>query len=102
MAENPAVDRGIFMLTKIPMRELPREAKIFAGYMCSKYGMCGEVLLTAYCYYAQIVEGLTCDDVAYLATDPIRADWETVQREWDIVTEGERQFVRKKTTDGGN
>lgn len=92
---SPAVNRGVEMM-KIPMRDLPAEAFIFAGYMCSKYGMCGEVLLTAYCYYAQIVEGLECanDDELYKAHESVRVDWAFVQREWERIVTEEKLLAR--------
>lgn len=53
------------MFMGTPMNQLPKEALEFAKFMCSKVGMCGEVLLTAYAYYCQMVLGLKCKDDLY-------------------------------------
>lgn len=90
---SPAVERGIVMM-KVPMRDLPAEAFIFCGYMCQRYMMCMEVMLTAYCYYAQIVEGLACDDEAYKVTDTIRTEWDHVQAEWERIVTEEKLIAR--------
>ena len=53
------------MFMKTPINQLPKESLDFAKFMCSKIGMCGEVLLTAYAYYCQMVLGLKCEDTQY-------------------------------------
>jgi hypothetical protein len=64
-----ARDRGTEML-KIPMNELPPLAVSYAKFLCRKYGMCGEIMLTAWCHYAECVEGCKpSNDVAYQADD---------------------------------
>lgn len=65
---NEAVDRAVEMM-KIPMNELPKRAIGYAKFMCNKYMMCGEVLLTSWAHYAQAVEGLECDDDLYKITE---------------------------------
>jgi hypothetical protein len=52
-----AEDRGMALM-HVPMKDLPPLAMEFAKKLCREVGMCGEVLLTAYCVYAQCVEGL--------------------------------------------
>ena len=97
-AQSPAIDRGIQMAATISMANLPHEAFIYAGYLCMKHGMCSEVMITAYCHYAQIVEGLTCDDAMYLATDRVRADYADAQANWERVEEGGKIRVLPKRT----
>lgn len=63
---SPAMKRAQEMMT-IPMRKLPPLALEFAEYTCKQVGMCSEVLLTCWAVYAQLVEGLECDDSLYLA-----------------------------------
>lgn len=68
-----AVKRGTEMLNQ-PMNQLPTLATEFAQKLCREVGVCLEVLLTAYVVYAQIVEGLPCDDSLYQARDNDR-EW---------------------------
>lgn len=59
-----AVKRGIELaLTKFS--NVPDKAIIYARYLCSKYGMSGEVFVTAYAIYSQIEEGSYTDDDLY-------------------------------------
>jgi hypothetical protein len=76
---SPAVRRGMELFTKVPMDKLPDEAMIYCAYMCKKYMGCGEVMLTAYCVYAQLHEGLECDDEMYFADFRHRAEWAEAQ-----------------------
>jgi len=69
----------------LPMASLPREALIYAGYLCLRVGMCIETLLSAYTTYAQIVEGLSCDDDLYTVTPTIRAEWDVALRDYELV-----------------
>lgn len=59
-----AEDRGIEMML-IPMGELPPLALAFAARLCGSRGICGEMLLSAWCSYAQEIEGLVCTDDLY-------------------------------------
>lgn len=54
-------------MMQCPMGRLPQPAVEFAKYTCAKVGVCSEVLLTCWAIYAQIVEGLPCDDELYKA-----------------------------------
>lgn len=95
-----AVDRGVHLLTRVPVGDLPPEAIIYAGYLCMKVGMCGEVMLSAYVVYAQIVEGLACDDALYAVTPFIRAEWKRAQRDYErVVDEAGRLRVRRKVAE---
>lgn len=60
-----AVKRGCEMMA-IPRNQLPPLALEFSKVLCMKYGGCGEVMITAYSVYNQIVENMTCDDDLYL------------------------------------
>ncbi len=68
-----AVERAVEMM-HIPQCDLPPIALKFARYLCSKYGMCGEVYVTAYAVYAQLVEKLPCTDDLYIA-DKEAIEW---------------------------
>lgn len=63
-----AEERGIEMM-HIPIKDLPKLAREFANHLCKLLGGCGEVLLTAWTVYAQVVEGLTCSDSLYMARE---------------------------------
>lgn len=93
---SPAIKRGIQMMG-LPVHQIPTPAILYAAYLCKKYGMCGEVFLSAYCVYAQIGEGLVCDDPLYGITEEIRAEYEEVQRDFIRIDleDGRIQVVRK-------
>ena len=55
--------------------DVPANAQKYRDYMCRKYAMCGEVILTAFAHYAQIDEGLPCDDEMYKVTDADRVEY---------------------------
>jgi hypothetical protein len=62
--KKTAMERGQEMML-VPMSQLPPLATDYAKELCREVGMCLEVLLTAWVVYAQIVEGLKCDDERY-------------------------------------
>lgn len=68
-----AEERGQQMMM-IPMNDLPLLATQYAKYMCYRYGMCGETLLTAWMAYAQCIEGLPCTTKPYVAS-PEAVEW---------------------------
>jgi hypothetical protein len=82
--DSPAVQRAVEMM-HVPMGELPQPALLYAAFLCQKFMMCGEVCLSAYATYAQIVEGLACDDSLYVVTDEHRAWWAEAQRDFEQV-----------------
>ena len=92
----PAVKRGLEMMSW-PTKNIPTPAMLYAAYLCKSYGMCGEVLLTAYVVYAQIVEGLTCGDDLYNVTESVRAEWNQIQQDFIRIDlpDGRIQVVRK-------
>lgn len=98
MAEEPppAVRRGIEMM-RWPTSQIPTSAMLYAAYLCKSYGLCGEVLLTAYVVYAQIVEGLNCGEDLYQVTEAVRAEWDQVQDDFIRIDlpDGRIQVVRK-------
>ncbi len=52
-------------LMQIPCSKLPQLAKDFAKHLVSTYGLCMEVMITAFAAYAQCIEGCRCDDSNY-------------------------------------
>jgi hypothetical protein len=83
---------------RLPTCDVPTPAILYAAWLCNKYGMCGEVMLTAYAVYAQIAEGLSVeDDALYGITEQIRAEWDEVQRDFIKIDlpDGRIQVVRK-------
>lgn len=59
-----AVERaGQLMLTK--RAELPELARETANRLCRRVGGCGEVMVTAFAWYAQVCEKLLCTDSLY-------------------------------------
>jgi len=81
--QSPAVKRAV-ELAGTPMGKVPMPALKFARYLCRKLGMCGEMFVTAYAAYAQIVEGLECDDPLYAVDEQNRAMYEEAQKEPDV------------------
>jgi hypothetical protein len=65
MITKTALERGQEMMY-IKMSELPELAMDHLKYLSGKIGMCMEVCLTVYTVYAQIVEGLPCDNELYI------------------------------------
>lgn len=55
--------------------DIPAKATAYARHIVHQSAACSEVFLTAYAHYAQIEEGLTCDDEMYAVTDAIRAEY---------------------------
>jgi hypothetical protein len=76
-----AIERGQQMM-HVPMDQLPEAALKFAAHLCRKFGMCGEVMLSAYITYAQVEEGLPCEDSLYKLTEEHRGWYEEAQRTW--------------------
>ena len=64
----------------LPMNDAPPRAIAFAKHLSKRYGFCGEIMVTAFCIYAQIDEGLSCDDDLYRVTDERRCDSEFAQK----------------------
>ncbi len=95
-AASPAVERGHELFSRTRIGDIPEAAIVYAGYLCTKFGMCGEVMLTGYVVYAQIAEGLECDDILYKVTPEVRAEWDRAQLEYERVEENGRIYVRKK------
>ena len=54
------------------MENPPKLALAYAKKLTEKSGYCAEALLTAFAQYAQIEEGLPCEDDLYLASDERR------------------------------
>ena len=75
---SECMDKAVKMMGA-PMTELPKPAVAYARYLCDKYGMCGEVFLTAWAHYLQAVEGLDEDDSLYQIDDVGAEFFRTVQ-----------------------
>jgi hypothetical protein len=50
---------------QIKMKDAPPLAVEFMNFLARKYGICGEICMTAYAVYAQIVEECVCRDDLY-------------------------------------
>lgn len=59
-----AVARGMELL-ETKGKDLPPLALEAARHLCRQVGGCLEVILTAYANYAEIIEGLPCNDGNY-------------------------------------
>jgi hypothetical protein len=69
--KTTAQERAAKMM-KTPSNELP---KIALDYLNDRYKfLCGDVCITAFSHYAQIIEGLYCDDDSYKADNKAR-EW---------------------------
>ena len=61
-------------LMLVPIKDAPAPAIAYAKHLGKKYGMCGEVYVTAYAHYAECFEGAEkSDDSLYAANDEARA-----------------------------
>lgn len=54
---------------------VPEKARKYRDHMCRKYAACSEVILAAFAHYAQIEEGLPCDEADFVVTEKIRAEY---------------------------
>jgi hypothetical protein len=70
---SSAEERGMQMMAT-PMKDIPPLAMAYARHLGQKFGMCGEVFLTAWCHYAQAIENLPCSDDLY-KMDGISREW---------------------------
>lgn len=68
-----AVERAQQLLN-VKRSELPELARDYSYQLCGEHGWCIEVMLTAFAYYAQCVEGLLCKDPAYYPS-PTAKQW---------------------------
>lgn len=61
-------------LMREPMKDVPAPAIAYARHLGKKYGMCGEVFVTAYAHFAECYEGAEkSEDSLYVADDEARA-----------------------------
>jgi hypothetical protein len=72
-SKKTSVDRAVELMS-VPAKDLPPIALAFRNQLCSELGMCMEVCLTAFAVYANLVEGLECDDAAY-APRGVDVEW---------------------------
>jgi hypothetical protein len=73
ITQPDALDEAIKMM-QVPMKDLPSLALEFGRHLSSQYGMCMEVLLTAYACYNQAVLGMPCSNEEYRIL-PAHAEW---------------------------
>jgi len=64
-----------------PQGQLPELALRLVRHLANRYGLCGEVCLTAYACYAQVVEGLPCTDGLYSVKEEERGLLESWMKE---------------------
>lgn len=60
------LERGM-QLMLVPIGQLPVMAWGIKQAISSRLGCCGEVCLTAYCIYAEVMEGYEAKDIEYAA-----------------------------------
>jgi hypothetical protein len=60
-------------LMKVLGRDLPPKALLACNFLARKYDSSGEIMLAVFAGYAQVCEGLPCDDPAYAASPELRA-----------------------------
>ena len=70
-----AIQRANELFRSVPGSDLPLNALKYRNYMCRKHAMCAEVILTAFAHYAQIDEGLTCNNILYKVSDEDRQEY---------------------------
>ena len=70
-----ATQRANELFCDTPGALIPPNAKKYRNHMCRKHATCSEVILTAFAHYAQIDEGLPCDDEMYKVTDADRMEY---------------------------
>jgi len=49
-------------LIGLPAMQVPRLARAFANHLVKQHDYCTEIIHQAYVVFAQVVEGLTCED----------------------------------------
>ncbi len=95
MSECPAVIRAIEMMA-LPMNQLPESALKYAALLSERYGMCGEMFVSAWAAYAQIVEELPCNDDLYMAGDAVRCEWLEAQLDFEMVNIMDKISIKRK------
>lgn len=83
---SPAMERA-HQLMKTPHSQSPHWAVLYADAQQDRYGLCCEVLLTAYAHYAQCVENLDCNDDNYQAGKEAKAWFDALS---DAVSDPDR------------
>ena len=61
---NEALTKAVEMMN-IKQKDLPKEALDFVEYTSKKIGICGEVFITCFAVYNQVVLGMPCEDSLY-------------------------------------
>jgi hypothetical protein len=59
-------------LMATPSKDLPPLAYKYAQELCRTIGISAEVMITAFAFYAQIVEGLPCEEECYVVGEANR------------------------------
>ena len=62
-----AIERAQDLFTNYRMSQLPPMAYDYMRHLARQIGACGEVMLTAYAAYAELVEGCEPADAEYAA-----------------------------------
>lgn len=71
-----ALQRAQDLFCNVKRSQLPPLARDYHDAFCRRVGLCGEMSLTAFAAYAEIVEGLPADDPEYAAEPDARAWFE--------------------------
>ncbi len=87
------------MLT--PMKYVPAPAIAYAEYLGKKYGMCGEVYMTAFAHFAECYEGAEKSvDNLYVADNEARAFFSGYQAATETIIPKGWQLVPEEPTQG--
>ena len=86
------------MLT--PMNDVPAPAIAYAKYLGKKYGMCGEVFVTAFAHYAECFEGVEKSvDNLYVADNEARAFFSGYRAATETIIPKGWQLVPEEPTE---
>ena len=87
------------MLT--PMKDVPAPAIAYAKYLGKKYGMCGEVYMTAFAHFAECYEGAEKSvDNLYVADNEARAFFSGYRAATETIIPKGWQLVPEEPTQG--
>ena len=75
MRDGIKMEKKIDTMTKVSqmmgtiMSQNPEPANEYLRYLSSRYGFCGEMIVTAYAHYCQAVLNLPCNNPSYVINE---------------------------------